>query len=82
MVEILIITVLVLWSCIIVFKKLMPKTSNNVFKSLSIWCEAKGWKGLARRLAPKVASGCGGSCGCSTDDKPEISQEIKAVKWK
>lgn len=82
MVEFLIITVLVLWSCIIVFKKLMPKTANNFFSFLSRWCDNKGWRTVAKKLAPKAASGCGGSCGCGTDDTPEKSQEIKTVKWK
>lgn len=82
MVEGLIITVLVLWSCIIVFKKVMPKTANRMFTSLANTCQHKGWYGMEKRLRPKMAAGCGGSCGCSTDDEPAGSQEIKTVKWK
>ena len=82
MIEVLIITVLVLWSCLIVFKKIMPKTANRVFTSLSDMCQRKGWHGLAKFFAPKIAAGCGGSCGCGDEDKAEVSQEIKTVKWK
>lgn len=82
MIEILIITALVLWSCIVVFKKLMPKTSNKAFLALSGWCEQKGWAGLAKKLAPKTAAGCGGSCNCGPEDSHQASQEIKTVKWK
>ena len=82
MIEILIITVLVLWSCIIVFKKLLPKTANRVFLSLSLSCQRKGWHSLAKWLAPKMSSGCGGSCGCGSEDQAAQPQEIKTVKWK
>lgn len=82
MIEGLIITVLVLWSCIIVFKKVMPKTANRTFTLLADTCQQKGWHAMAKKLRPKMAAGCGGSCGCSTDDEPSTVQEIKTVKWK
>ena len=82
MVEILIITVLVLWSCIIVFKKVMPKTANATFSSISDFCQRKGWQSLAKLFAPKMAAGCGGSCSCGSESKDDTQQEVKAVKWK
>ncbi len=36
MIEILIVAALVLWSAVVVFKKVFPKTSGSVFLKLSI----------------------------------------------
>ncbi|WP_130803543.1 DUF6587 family protein [Acinetobacter ihumii] len=82
MIEYLIIAVLVIWSAVVVFKKVFPKTSNSVFSKMSIFCEQHGWQRLSQCLKPKIASGCAGGCGCSVDDKP-ISKnvEVKPVKW-
>lgn len=82
MIEILIIAVLVIWSCIIVFKKVLPKTANKVLRQISDYCNAKGWNGLAKWLMPKAAGGCGGNCGCGSEDQSQKQQEIKTVKWK
>lgn len=83
MIEILIVAALVIWSAIVVFKKLFPKTANSVFMSLSNTCEAKGWTGLAKWLKPAMAAGCGGGCGCAASDTPaESKPEVQAVKWK
>jgi hypothetical protein len=83
MIEFLIVAVLVIWSVIVVFKKVFPKTSNSVFMSLSNVCEQKGWTTLAKWFKPAMATGCGGSCGCSaTDDKSTKKAEVQAVKWK
>ncbi len=38
MVEILIVAALVLWSAVVVFKKVFPKTSGAVFLKLSNFC--------------------------------------------
>ena len=83
MVELLIITALVIWSAIFVFKKVFPKTTYSVFLKLSLFCRAKGWDRLANGLQPAMAAGCGGGCGCASSDAdaPKIV-EIQAVKWK
>ncbi|MDO5543667.1 MAG: hypothetical protein Q4F77_10215 [Acinetobacter sp.] len=83
MVEILIVASLVLWSTVVVFKKVFPKTSGAVFLKLSNFCTEKGWQGLAKWLKPAAAAGCGGSCGCDSQDQPaEKKVEVQAVKWK
>ncbi|WP_173912221.1 DUF6587 family protein [Acinetobacter sp. Marseille-Q1618] len=83
MVELLIITALVIWSTIFVFKKVFPKTAYKVFMWLSQACRAKGWTRLANWLQPAMLSGCGGGCGCSSSE-PEAPKkvEVQAVKWK
>jgi hypothetical protein len=84
MIEILIVAVLVLWSTLVVFKKVFPNTSRSVFQQLSDACAAKGWQSLAKWLRPAMAGGgCGGNCACpvseqATDQKPKA----QAVKWK
>ena len=83
MIEILIVAALVIWSAVVVFKKVFPKTSSSVFMSLSNACEAKGWVKLAKWLKPAMVSGCGGSCGCSaTETQTESKADVQAVKWK
>ena len=83
MVEILIVAALVLWSAVVVFKKVFPKTSGAVFLKLSNFCTEKGWHGLAKWLKPAAAAGCGGSCGCDSQDHPAAKKvEAQAVKWK
>ncbi len=71
MIEILIVAVLVLWSAVVVFKKVFPKTSSAVFLRLVQSCAAnRVGHVLAKWLKPQHVAGCGGSCGCSTDDQP------------
>lgn len=83
MIEILIIAALVIWSAVVVFKKVFPNTSNSVFMSLSTTCDNKGWKTLAKWLKPAMISGCGGGCGCSMSEEPKAQKsEVQAVKWK
>lgn len=83
MVEILIVAALVVWSAIVVFKKVFPNTSSSVFMSLSNTCDAKGWTTLAKWLKPATVSGCGGGCGCSASEEPKAQKtEVQAVKWK
>jgi hypothetical protein len=57
MIEILIVAALVIWSAVVVFKKVFPKTSGSVFMSLSALCEARGWTRLATWLKPSMAGG-------------------------
>ena len=83
MVEVLIITALVIWSAIFVFKKVFPKTAYSVFSKLAQLCRSRGWNGLAKWLQPAMVAGCGGGCGCSTDTSEAPKKvEVQAVKWK
>ena len=83
MIEILIVAALVIWSAIVVFKKVFPNTSSSVFMSLSNVCASKGWTTLAKWFKPAMVSSCGGGCGCSASESPvEKKVEVQAVKWK
>ena len=83
MIEVLIIAALVIWSAVVVFKKVFPNTSNSVFMSLSNTCDSKGWTALAKWLKPAMVSGCGGGCGCSATEAPTKKKtDVQAVKWK
>ena len=82
MVEILIVSVLVLWSALVVFKKVFPSTSYKVFFALSNACSKQGWHMLAKRLKPAMAGGCGGNCACPVNDDATKKTVSQAVKWK
>ena len=83
MIEILIVAALVIWSTVVVFKKVFPKTSGSVFMSLSALCEARGWTRLATCLRRSMAGRCGGNCACpATEDRNAKNPEVQAVKWK
>lgn len=83
MIEVLIVAVLVAWSALVVFKKVFPKSAFKVFLKLSQLCQAKGWNGLATWLKPAMVAGCGGGCGCSSNDAESNKKtEIQTVKWK
>ncbi|NIE97589.1 hypothetical protein NDN11_16800 [Acinetobacter sp. C26M] len=83
MFEYLIVAVLVLWSTVVVFKKVFPQTASSAFLSLSDLCQRLGWQRLAVWLKPKMAVGCGGGCGCSTDEAENKKAEpIQTVKWR
>ncbi|EPF81634.1 DUF6587 family protein [Acinetobacter rudis] len=84
MVEYLIIAVLVIWSGIFVFKKVLPKSAYSLQQALFEKCQQQGWTTLAKWLKPKMVAGCGGGCGCDTDsDAPQQSKEApQVVKWK
>lgn len=83
MIEVVIVAALVMWSAIVVFKKVFPTTANSVFMRLSSVCAKQGWATLAEWLKPAMVSGCGGSCGCSANPDPvQKKTEVQAVKWK
>lgn len=83
MIEILIVIALVLWSTVVVFKKVFPNTSRTAFQKLSNVCAEQGWNKLAIWLKPAMAAGCGGGCDCPSNDKAaQKKTEIHAVKWK
>ena len=44
MFEYLIVAVLVLWSAVVVFKKVFPQTANAAFLALSNLCQRLGWQ--------------------------------------
>ena len=83
MIEILIVAALVIWSAVVVFKKVFPKTAYAFFLSLSNVAQKQGWTAIAKRLKTAMVAGCGGSCGCSSTDAPtEKKSPLQAVKWK
>ncbi|TXJ10278.1 MAG: hypothetical protein E6Q25_01280 [Acinetobacter sp.] len=83
MIEFFIITLLVLWSCVVVFKKLMPNTANRAFMNLANFCQTQGWQKLAKWLQPKTNGGCAGGCGCDVANTPtQASSEVNTIKWK
>ncbi|CAM4177174.1 DUF6587 family protein [Acinetobacter pragensis] len=83
MIEGLIVAALVIWSAVVVFKKVFPKAAFSVFMSLSNIFEKQGWKAAAKWLKPAAVSGCGGGCGCSAAEEPaQKKTEVQAVKWK
>ena len=83
MIEILIVAALVIWSAVVVFKKVFPTTSGSDFMSLSALCEARGWTRLATWLRPSMAGGCGGNCACpAPEDSHAKRPDVKAVKGK
>ena len=83
MIEILIVAALVIWSAVVVFKKVFPNTSRSVFLKLSNACEAQGWHKLAKWLKPAMASGCSGNCACpASEQSSDAKPKAQAVKWK
>ncbi|MDK1682288.1 DUF6587 family protein [Acinetobacter terrestris] len=83
MIEVVIVAALVIWSAVVVFKKVFPQTANSVFMQLSTACAKQGWLTLAKWLKPATVLGCGGSCGCSAiEDSAQKKPEVQAVKWK
>ena len=81
MFESVIVAVLVLWSALVVFKKVFPKTASSSFLALSNLCQRLGWQRLAAWLKPKMQVGCSGGCGCSSDETPK-SEPMQTVKWR
>ncbi len=49
MIEMIIVTLVVIWSAVVVFKKVFPKTANSVFLSLSHFCEQKQCLEIAKQ---------------------------------
>jgi hypothetical protein len=86
MIQYLIIGALLIWSCVVVFNKLLPKTANTSYHALADGLHKLGWRALANKVRPKkTAAGCAGGCGCSSNDAaatPAATSEIKRIKWK
>lgn len=77
MIETLILTLILLWSVYIVFKKVFPNRYTRTMTTLAQFCEKQGWHVLAKCLKPPMSLGCGGGCGCKADDTAS-----SPVKWK
>ena len=59
-----IVAIIVLWSCYVVLRRFMPKTSFAAQQRFAIWLSSIGLAWLSNRLHPTAAqSGC--SVGCS-----------------
>ena len=71
MIEILIVAVLVVWSALVVFKKVFPNTHAQSSRSCLMPVQ-QGWHTLAKWLKPAMASGCGGNCACRHRNKAQI----------
>ncbi|AOA59560.1 DUF6587 family protein [Acinetobacter larvae] len=82
MMEMFIVAVIVLWSALVAFKKVFPRTANRSFNALAARCAQQGWHKLAKWLRPAAAGGCGGSCGCDSNAEAPKKAEIGTVKWK
>ena len=83
MIETIIVAALVMWSALVVFKKVFPQTANSFFMTVSNMCSQHGWSTLAKWFKPAMVSGCGGGCGCSvSEDKVQQKTQVQAVKWK
>ena len=82
MIEILIVAALVLWSTVVVFKKVFPKTAYSVSLKLSEFCQKQGWQSVAKFLKPTMAGGCGGNCACPATEEKATKAVDHPVKWK
>lgn len=85
MIELLIVALLVIWSAVVVFKKVFPKTAYTVLLRLAEACQRRGWRTPAQWFRPKtLPGGCGGSCGCdqSPDATAAKTEEVKPVQWR
>lgn len=65
----LIVAGLVLWSCYVLLRRFMPKTSFKWQQALALWLAHKGFVRFSGWLMPKVVqSGCSAGCsGCRVD---------------
>ncbi|SDB95654.1 DUF6587 family protein [Acinetobacter boissieri] len=83
MVEVVIIAALVIWSTVYTFKKVFPQSAFKVFTALANIFEQQKLHKLASWIRPPMVTGCGGGCGCSSDEKTQkVVDSVKAVKWK
>lgn len=77
LVQYLIIAGLLLWSCYVVLRRFMPKTSFKWQQALAEWLATKGFVRLSGWLMPKAAqSGCSAGCSdCSVDSSKADSSK-------
>lgn len=77
LVQYLIIAGLLLWSCYVVLRRFMPKTSFKWQQALAEWLANKRFVRLSGWLMPKAAqSGCSAGCSdCSVDSSKADSSK-------
>jgi hypothetical protein len=77
LVQYLIIAGLLLWSCYVVLRRFMPKTSFKWQQALAVWLANKRFVRLSGWLMPKAAqSGCSAGCSdCSVDSSKADSSK-------
>jgi hypothetical protein len=77
LVQYLIIAGLLLWSCYVVLRRFMPKTSFKWQQALAEWLATKGFVRFSGWLMPKAAqSGCSAGCSdCSVDSSKADSSK-------
>ena len=74
----LIVAMIVLWSCYVVLRRFMPKSSFAAQQRFALWLSSVGLTSLGNRLLPKLAqSGC--SAGCSDCSVPPPKNKTSAV---
>ncbi len=74
----LIVSMIVLWSCYVVLRRFMPKSSFAAQQRFALWLSGVGLTSLGNRLLPKVAqSGC--SAGCSDCSVPSPKNKNSTV---
>jgi hypothetical protein len=95
LVEYLIVTVILLWSCYVVVRRFMPKTSFKWQQAFATWLAQKGFVRLSDWLMPKAAQGgCSAGCSdcsvdtaraktaCNTDTDQAQQIKEKPVQWR
>lgn len=75
-----IIALVVLWSCYVVLRRFMPKTSFKWQQALALGLNQKGFTRLSGWLMPKAAqSGCSAGCSDCSVDRTAKSTEALAT---
>lgn len=71
-------TVLLLWSVLVVAQKLLPKTAAQWRLKLATQY-LTGLPSLANWLKPTANSGCGGGCDCPANTKNSTTHSSKSI---
>lgn len=75
-----IIALVVLWSCYVVLRRFMPKTSFKWQQALALGLNQKGFTRLSGWLMPKAAqSGCSAGCSDCSVDSTAKSTDVLAT---
>ncbi|TEU28500.1 DUF6587 family protein [Alkanindiges illinoisensis] len=82
LVQYLIIAGLLLWSCYVVLRRFMPKTSFKWQQAMALWLASKRFVRLSGWLMPKAAqSGCSAGCSdCSVDSSAANNSKTNSSK--
>ena len=73
----LILSVLLLWSVVVVAGKIMPKTTARCRKYLATLSQPR-FPSLSNWLQPNVKTGCGGGCDCPVSSDSSSSPQKDA----